>query len=72
MKYAKFQYRSPDIIPTYTALYIEKWSLCWRQQFARVTQKPRVDVSKSHASCKNILQVCNAIKHREWSRMQAY
>ena len=32
------------------------WSFCWRQQFARVTQKPQVDVSKSHASCKNKLQ----------------
>ena len=40
----------------YTALYLEKWSFCWRQQFARVTQKPRVDVSKSHASCKIKLQ----------------
>ena len=49
MKYAKFQHRSPDKITKYTALYLEKWSFRWRQQFARVTQKPRVDVSKSHA-----------------------
>ena len=55
MKYAKFQHRSPDKITKYTALYLEKWNFCWRQQFARVTQKPRVDVSKSHASCKNKL-----------------
>ena len=56
MKYAKFQYRLQDKITKYTALYLEKWSFCWRQQFARVTQKPRVDVSKSHAPCKNKLQ----------------
>ena len=55
-KYAKFQRRSPDKITKYTALYLEKWSFCWRQQFSRVTQKPRVDVSKSHASRKNKLQ----------------
>ena len=40
MKYAKFQHRSPDKITKYTALYLEKWSFRWRQQFARVTQKP--------------------------------
>ena len=56
MKYAKFQHRSPDKITKYTALYLEKWSFCWRQQFAHVTQKPRVDVSKLHASCQNKLQ----------------
>ena len=56
MKYAKFQHRSPDKITKYTALYLEKWSFCWRQQFARITQKPRVYVSKSHTSCKNKLQ----------------
>ena len=47
MKYAKCQHRSPDKITKYTALYLEKWSFRWRQQFARVTQKTRVDVSKS-------------------------
>ena len=40
MKYAKFQHRSPDKITKYTALYLEKRSFGWRQQFARVTQKP--------------------------------
>ena len=56
MKYAKFQHRSPDKITKYTALYLEKWSFCWRQQFARAKQKLRVDVSKSHASRKNKMQ----------------
>ena len=56
MKCAKFQHRSPDKITKYTALYLEKWSFCWRQQFARFTQKPRVDVSKSHASFNDKLQ----------------
>ena len=42
MKYAKFQHRSPDKITKYTALYLEKLSFCWRQQFARVTQKPEL------------------------------
>ena len=56
MKYAKFQHRSPDKITKYTALYLEKWRFFLRQQFDRVTQKSRVDVSKSHASRKNRLQ----------------
>ena len=62
MKYAKFQHRSPDKITKYTALYLEKWSFCWRQQFARVTQKSRVDMSKSHASGKNKLQSNKALR----------
>ena len=62
MKYAKFQHKSPDKITKYTALYLEKWSFCWRQQFARVTQKSRVDMSKSHASGKNKLQSNKALR----------
>ena len=68
MKYAKFQHRSQDKITKYIALYLEKWSFCWRQQFARVTQKPRVDVSKSHASWKKKQQSNKALQ----MVMQAY
>ena len=56
MKYANFQHRSQDKITKWTALCLKKWSFCGRQQFSRATQKPRVDVSKSHAWCKNKLQ----------------
>ena len=62
MKYAKFQHRSPDKITKYTALYLEKWSFCWHQQFARITQKPRASHTR-HARVN-----CKAIKHGEWSR----
>ena len=75
MKYAKFQHRSHDKITKYTALYLEKWSFCWRQQFARVTQKHRVDVSKSHASRKNKLQINKAsrmVTQAYWNLARVY
>ena len=75
MKYAKFQHRSLDKITKYIALYLEKSSFGWRQQFARVTQKPRVHVSKSHASCKNKLQSNKAsrmVTQAYWNLARVY
>ena len=47
MEYAKFQHRSPDKITKYTALYLEKLSFCWRQQFARVKVRLHTAINRA-------------------------